>query len=121
MQNLLLFRSLPFAHDLEYFHVRINCVGNFINLWKACDLKLVQGFLLVDPDDLFLCVGESLLHGPHIKYVLLHHIQLAIVTELISTLLQLLQLNHHFLALLSQLQLTLCFPLIHKLQTASHA
>ena len=119
--NVLLLRTLPLADDLEQSHVRVDRSRDFLDFRKLRQLKLVELFLLVEPRDLILYVGEPLLHGTHVEHVLEHHVQFVVVGKLVDSLFELVQFDDDLVALLMHQFLAVLFHLLHKLNTASHS
>jgi len=72
---------------------------------------------LVDPGNLVGDVGDPFLDGADVLDVLLHHVQLAIVVELVHACSQLLKLHHDLLPTFHQALLSLLLRLLNQLRT----
>lgn len=82
-EHLLLFASLPLGDNekepVEYVERRCDVIDSV----ELCQWIFVEGFLMVDPLDLFHDLGQALLDRADVLDILGHLVKVNIVVELV--------------------------------------
>ena len=110
-------RALPLEDDLEEPHEGVDGGADLVHLGERADGVLVERLLLVDPLDGVVRLLQPLLDGAYVADVLLHHVELAVVIELVDARTQLAQLQHEALLALDEGMLAGEARRLHQLAT----